>query len=101
MRTQRKGPATAIADPLEAQSQTDTSGNAVGHGTQGAVSAPEVVTTLVARWYVNAPVHPVNTLPMMSDAELDELAADIKKNGLQEPITYWMDNREAANGEKG
>jgi hypothetical protein len=31
---------------------------------------------------------------MMSAAELDELAADIEANGLQEPIALWRDNRE-------
>jgi hypothetical protein len=51
--------------------------------------------------WVEPPVHPVNTAPMMSDAELDELAADIKKHGLQEPIVYWRDNREAKNGSEG
>jgi len=38
-------------------------------------------------------VHPVAAmLPMMRDAEIDELAADIKENGLIEPIVYWCDN---------
>lgn len=46
-------------------------------------------------------VHPANTGPKMSQAELKELAADIKKYGLQEPIVYWQDNREAANGSEG
>src|SRR5215813_2249533 len=47
------------------------------------------------------PVHPANTGPKISQAELKELAADIKKYGLQEPIVYWQDNREAANGSEG
>lgn len=38
---------------------------------------------------------------MMTDAEIDELAADIKKNGLYEPIDIWIDNREQANGAEG
>jgi len=40
-------------------------------------------------------------LPMMSDAELDELAKDIKANGLQEPIILWRDNTTAADGAEG
>jgi hypothetical protein len=47
------------------------------------------------------PVHPANNAPPMSDAELKVLAADIQKYGLQEPIIYWRDNREEANGAKG
>jgi ParB-like nuclease domain len=48
------------------------------------------------------PVHPaVTKLPMMTDAELDELAKDIKKNGLQEPIILWRDNSAAADGATG
>jgi hypothetical protein len=40
-----------------------------------------------------APVHPAAAmLPMMSDPEIDELAADIKQNGLIEPIVFWCDN---------
>jgi hypothetical protein len=49
----------------------------------------------------NWPVHPANTAPKMSDDELKVLAADIKKHGLHNPIIYWEDNREAANGSKG
>src|SRR5262249_19363993 len=38
-------------------------------------------------------VHPAaEMLPMMSDPEIDELAADIQANGLIEPILYWCDN---------
>ena len=29
---------------------------------------------------------------MMGDAEIDELAADIKVNGLQDAIEYWIDD---------
>jgi hypothetical protein len=38
-------------------------------------------------------VHPAATmLPMMADEEIDELAADIKENGLVEPVVFWVDN---------
>lgn len=47
------------------------------------------------------PVHPYNDGPLMPEAELKELAADIKRYGLQEPIIYWMDNREEAKGSTG
>jgi DNA-binding transcriptional regulator YhcF (GntR family) len=48
------------------------------------------------------PTHPVaNDMPMMLAAELAELARDIEKHGLQEPIILWRDNREAANGATG
>lgn len=54
----------------------------------------------VAQWE-DPPVHPVNNAPMMSEAELEELAKDIEKYGLQEPIILWRDNREEANGGEG
>jgi hypothetical protein len=49
------------------------------------------------------PVHPAaaNAMPMMSKAELRELARDIETYGLQEPVILWRDNREAANGATG
>jgi hypothetical protein len=48
------------------------------------------------------PVHPAaEMLPMMGDAELKELAADIKANGLQEPIILWRDNTKEAKRGKG
>ena len=48
------------------------------------------------------PVHPAaQKLPMMSDAELDELAADIKANGLLDPIILWRDNHEEVSGSEG
>jgi hypothetical protein len=46
------------------------------------------------------PVHPAaEKLPMMGDAEIDELAKDIRKNGLREPIVIWVDDREDPGGE--
>jgi hypothetical protein len=48
-------------------------------------------------WRETYSVHPAADLfPMMSDAELEELGADIKRNGLSSPITLWTDNREWA-----
>jgi hypothetical protein len=55
--------------------------------------------SLIPKTWESVPVHPAaEKLPMMSDAELDELAQDIKRNGLQEPVVLWVDNREDANG---
>src|SRR5438045_1950803 len=43
-------------------------------------------------WRDQIKVHPAADLfPMMSDAELDELAADIAKNGVQQPIVWLGD----------
>ncbi len=42
-------------------------------------------------------IHPAAELfPMMTDEELDDLAADIRKNGLAAPVMFWTDNREYA-----
>jgi ParB-like chromosome segregation protein Spo0J len=40
-------------------------------------------------WRDSIPVHPLaDSFPMMSDGELQELAADIKKNGQREPVLF-------------
>jgi ParB-like chromosome segregation protein Spo0J len=42
------------------------------------------------RWRDHLDVHPAAELfPLMSEAELQELAEDIKKNGLSAPIVLW------------
>ena len=44
-------------------------------------------------WRDVLPVHPAAELfPMMSDAELRELADDVKKNGLHERVKTIKDN---------
>jgi hypothetical protein len=53
-----------------------------------------------AKWEC-PPIHPANDLPPMSDAELAELAEDIKAHGMHEPIVLWRDNREEAKGSSG
>jgi hypothetical protein len=41
-------------------------------------------------WRDYLPIHPAAELfPRMTDAELDEIAKDIKKRGLQQPIVLW------------
>ena len=55
-----------------------------------------------ARWETLPPVHPAALLfPMMSDDEIDDLVADIKKNGLRESAVLWEDNSEQKNGAQG
>jgi ParB-like chromosome segregation protein Spo0J len=44
-------------------------------------------------WRETVKVHPAADLfPMRSDEELDALAADIKKNGLQHKLVFWGPN---------
>jgi hypothetical protein len=45
-------------------------------------------------WRDHLKVHPAaaDLFPLMSEAELKELAEDIRKNGLQQAIVIWRDN---------
>ena len=50
--------------------------------------------SLCKTWRDVLPVHPAADLfPIMSEAELQELAKDIKKNGLKLPIILWSPTR--------
>jgi hypothetical protein len=41
----------------------------------------------------SGPVHPAAALlPVMPDADIDELAQNIVANRLLEPVVYWADN---------
>jgi hypothetical protein len=56
-------------------------------GAQGADQAPPL------DWRKHLPVHPAAELfPLMSEAELTELAADIEKNGTSTRIALWADS---------
>lgn len=45
-------------------------------------------------WRSVYPVHPcAEVFPMMSEQELDALAADIKQNGLHHPVVVWHDKK--------
>lgn len=56
-------------------------------------AAPDDSDIADAAFWADLPVHPAaELLPMMGDAELDELARDIEANGLMEPIVLWRDD---------
>ena len=45
----------------------------------------------MSRWRDTCAVHPAaDVFPMMSDEEIDDLAADIKKHGLSRPIVFYL-----------
>src|SRR3982750_1867538 len=68
-------------------------------GTMGTVS--EIRAKMEKYKWKDLPLHPANTAPKMGDLELAELAKDIEKNGLLQPILIFVDNSEEANGAKG
>src|SRR5262245_49079443 len=57
------------------------------------MSTPIVSPPAVISWRSIYPVHPcADVFPMMTDLEIDELAADIKANGLRQPVLLYMEN---------
>lgn len=55
----------------------------------------EIMKKQATSWRDQYPVHPAAEMfPMMSDAEIDELAQDIKKNGLRNEIILWQDSED-------
>src|SRR5689334_9582180 len=53
---------------------------------------PELRSWQGQSWRDGIKIHPAADLfPMMGEAELDELSADIAKNGLQKPVEWFRD----------
>jgi hypothetical protein len=51
-------------------------------------------TTIIKSWRDVLLVHPAaDEFPRMSETELRELGADIKKNGLKSPIALWKNQK--------
>src|SRR5262245_38042542 len=47
------------------------------------------------RWRDQVPIHPAADLfPLMSEAELRDMAEDIGKRGLHEPVALWVKDGE-------
>ena len=65
------------------------------HLVKGGFTMPDAKTvtpTPATSWRDLYPVHPcADVFPMMSDAELEALAQDIKAHGLQQPVVLWRD----------
>ncbi|HMF96092.1 MAG TPA: hypothetical protein VKE96_17435 [Vicinamibacterales bacterium] len=54
------------------------------------MTTPNVTPSPPQSWRAKYQVHPcADVFPMISDAELDALAEDIKKNGLRDKIVFW------------
>ncbi|QBI98725.1 helix-turn-helix DNA binding domain protein [Mycobacterium phage Bobby] len=53
------------------------------------------------QWVMPQPHPAAELLPMMLDAEVDELAKDIQEHGLQQPIIILQDNEAETRGEPG
>jgi hypothetical protein len=55
---------------------------------------------MMSRWRDTCVVHPAaDVFPMMSDEEINDLAADIKKHGLARPIVFYVTTKPGRNGD--
>jgi ParB-like chromosome segregation protein Spo0J len=76
-----------------ADRDTQTQSVSTEEPTAAVPSSDDSVDTADAAFWADPPVHPAaQLLPMMADAELGELAADIEANGMMEPIILWRND---------
>ena len=63
--------------------------------TEGCSMPPSLSTAAPFDWRSHLPVHPAADLfPLLSEAELKELAHDIRENGLKSSVILWRDRED-------